>query len=252
MKYFLCLQAGHEGVTSGATGAPGEQELNKRIRNRLSHILLSKKNADGSDAFMIQLVNANPIPSEINKDFHLFLAIHGDADIYGTGGGFVDFPHPSVDASVGESERIKKAIESEYFTHSGIANHPGRSNANTKFYYMWAQLTDKTPCNIIELGVVQDAHDKVILADTDRVCNALARGICKAFNVPYEQTAPPPPQVCLPKTEYDALLKEKSFLSGRVESLTSEMALLKSECQKKIDDYRSKVQKKLANLASEL
>jgi N-acetylmuramoyl-L-alanine amidase len=178
----VMIQAGHGGLTSGATGAPGEQALNKRIRDRLTQILISK-------GFQLFVCDANP-PSNQIQDFDLFLALHGDANIYGTGGGFVDFPNPSVDSVNAESKRIKLAIESEYFKNSGIVNHPERSNANTKFYYMWSQLTAKTPCVIMEMGVVQDAHDKVILADTDRVANAIARGICKAFGVSFD-TIPP-------------------------------------------------------------
>lgn len=210
---FICLQSGHQGVTTGATGAPGEQELNIRIRDRLSAILISK-------GFMIQLVGANPSDAEINKDFHLFLALHGDADIYGTGGGFIDHPEPSTDGATQESQRIDSAIESMYFDHSGIVNHPERSNANTRYYYMWARLSVKTPCVIMEMGVVQDAHDKIILADTDRVANAIARGICKAFNVPFDPvvTPPspptPPPSVTIDYKSYLVKIKEVMYGKG--------------------------------------
>ncbi len=187
MSKFICLQSGHEGVITGSVGAPGEQAFNIITRNRLSQILISK-------GFMVQLVNANPTDAEIKKDFDLFLAIHADANIYGTGGGMVDYPDPSVDYSNAESKRIKEAIESEYFHHSEIVNHPERSNANTKFYYMWSRLTSKTPCCLIECGVMQDAHDKVLLADTERIASALARGICVAFNVAYDIPPVQPPQ----------------------------------------------------------
>jgi len=194
MSKFVVIQAGHEGRTSGSTGAPGEVELNVRIRNRLSQLLINK-------GFMVQLVNADPTQLEINKDFDLFLALHGDADVYGTGGGFVDYPAEFYqnggiqDYNNAESKRIKEAIESKYFQHSEIANHPERSNANTKYYYMWRQLTPKTPCVLIEMGVVQDAHDRVLLADTDRIANALTRGICKAFDVPYDSPEPQQPPI---------------------------------------------------------
>ena len=178
----IALQGGHLSITTGQTGAPGEQELNRRVRDRLCTILISK-------GFQLFVMDANPPANQI-QDFDLFLALHGDANIYGTGGGFVDFPDPSVDSVNAESKRIKLAIESLYFANSGIVSHPERSNANTKFYYMWSQLTAKTPCVIMEMGVVQDAHDKVILADTDRVANAIARGICKAFGVSFD-TIPP-------------------------------------------------------------
>jgi N-acetylmuramoyl-L-alanine amidase len=188
MAKLICLQSGHEGVTTGATGAPGEQELNVRIRNRLSQMLISK-------GFVVQLVNANPPQSEINKDFDLFLALHGDANIYGTGGGIIGYIDPAIDSSPesnAESKRIKEAIESQYFIHSGIVNHPERNNANITHYYMWSRLSAKTPCVLLEMGVVQDAHDKVILADTDIVANAIARGICVAYNVPFDAPVPPP------------------------------------------------------------
>src|SRR3990167_21916 len=135
----ICLQAGHWNVPSGATGAPGEQELNKRIMFALRDVLISK-------GFQLYLVDANPPDSQINQDFDLFLALHGDANIYGIGGGFVDFADPSIDDATIESKRIKEAIESEYFKHSGIVNHQERSNPNTRFYYMWQRLTPKTPC----------------------------------------------------------------------------------------------------------
>jgi len=231
MAKFICLQAGHEGVTTGATGAPGEQELNVRVRNRLSQILISK-------GFTLQLVNANPPASQIAKDFDLFLALHGDANIYGTGGGVVSYIADYMDSSPesnAESKRIKEAIESEYFKNSGIVNHPERNNKNMTEYYMWAQLSAITPCVIMEMGVVQDAHDKVILADTDRVANAIARGICKAFNVPFDGVTPPPvttgTTITIQKTEYEAL-------KGKIESLTQSLALKDNECQIKLRDQK--------------
>ena len=184
MTYKVLLQAGHQNTHTGATGAPGEMEENIRFRDRLGQILISK-------GFQVFLCDANY--QNFVEDFDLFLAIHGDANVYGTGGGFVDYPDPSVDAVNKESKRIKEAMESEYFIHSEIVNHPERSNANTKFYYAWSNVTAKTPCVIIECGVVQDAHDKVLLADTDRICNAMARGICKAFNVPFDPVPVPEP-----------------------------------------------------------
>lgn len=55
---------------------------------------------------------------------------------------------------------------------------------------MWKFLSFKTPCVIIECGVGKDEHDSVILADTERVANAIVRGICKAFNVPFDNPTP--------------------------------------------------------------
>lgn len=210
MAKFICLQAGHEGRTSGATGAPGEQELNVRIRNRLSEILIEK-------GFQVQLVNADPTKDEIRKDFDLFLALHGDANIYGTGGGCVGSGDKSVDLCWKESARIRDCIVSEYFDHSGIVNHPERVNKNMTMYYMWSSLSSKTPCVLIEMGVVQDAHDKVLLADTERIASAIARGICLAFDVQYDEPA-------IPEPECDC-----NELKARIEFLTNQVQLLHTE-----------------------
>jgi len=249
MAKRICLQSGHEGVTIGATGAPGEKELNIRIRNKLSDILISK-------GFVLQLVNANPTDEEINKDYDLFLALHGDADIYGTGGGFVDYPDASVDSANAESKRIKEAIESMYFGHSGIVNHPERSNANTKFYYMWSRLSQKTPCVIIEMGVVQDAHDKVILADTDRVANAIARGICKAFDVPFDvsnsQNTPSNGVITISKTEFEQMKMEIASYKDRYEKTLASLALIKEECEQKLQARLADFKRKVNDLTSTL
>jgi N-acetylmuramoyl-L-alanine amidase len=189
MKKFICLQAGHENAKNNCnpllrsgTGAPGEAEFTVRVRNRLSQILIEK-------GFMVQLVDATFNCSQDRlKDFDLFLAIHYDAYINGSIGGFVDYPDPSFDAVNTESKRIAHSISSEYFKHSGI-QEVNRSNANTKKYYMWRALSDKTPCVIIECGVGQNPHDKVILTDTERIATAIARGICKAFNVNFDTPA---------------------------------------------------------------
>lgn len=227
---LICLQAGHEGRTSGGTGAPGEQELNIRIRNRLSEILISK-------GFSVQKVTADPATTEVNKDFDLFLALHGDANVYGTGGGFVDFPEPSTDGATAESQRIAKIITDEYFKHSEIVNHPERSNKNTRYYYMWSKLSAKTPCVIIEMGVVQDSHDKVLLADTDRVANALARGICRAFDIPFDLTPTEP--VITDQTKIPQL--------GNME--VQQIRSMLSDLQRDLDSLQGKIDKAKADLA---
>ncbi len=181
--FKILVQAGHQNTTTGSTGAPEEMANNIRIRDRLGQVLMSK-------GFQVFLCDANFVGKE---DYHLALALHCDMNYDGDlGGGFVDYPDPSVDYSNAESKRIKEAIESEYFNHSGIRNVPSRSNANTKFYYWWSMLTAKTPCVIIEMGESVDPHDRVLLADTDRIANALARGVCKAFGVAFDAPVGPP------------------------------------------------------------
>ena len=230
MTKFICLQSGHEGRTTGATGAPGEIELNVRVRNRLSQLLIER-------GFMVQLVGADPPKAEYYKDFDLFLALHGDADIYGTGGGVVACiappPYDSSEESNAESRRIRDTIASIYFKETGIVNHPERSNKNMTEYYMWPKLTPKTPCVIIEMGVVQDAHDKVLLGNTELIASALARSLCKAFDVPYDLTTPTPPT----PSELDLLKEINLNLTKEIEGLK----VSQGELEVRITDLEQKL-----------
>ena len=188
MRKFICLQAGHEGRTSGSTGAPGEVEANVRIRNRLSELLIEK-------GFMVQLVNADPTNEEIDKDFDLFLALHCDADYPNDlGSGFADYPEPSTDDATIESQRICRTLNETYFPETKIA-YVSHSNANTRYYYMWSRLSKKTPCVLIEMGQIQDAHDRVLLANTELIAGALFQSICKAFGIVEPDITPEPPIV---------------------------------------------------------
>ena len=49
-----------------------------------------------------------------------FLALHYDAYINGSIGGFADYPEPSTDGATVESQRITKVINEVYFPESGI------------------------------------------------------------------------------------------------------------------------------------
>lgn len=194
------LQAGHQNaknncdpVLAKSTGAPGEAEFTVRVRDRLSAILLTKKNTDGTQAFQVQLTDStyNCNPAADDQDHDLFLALHYDAYINNSIGGFADFPEPATDGATAESQRITKVINETYFPEAGI-KYSNKSNANTRYYYMWKFLSARTPCVLLECGTGQNPHDKVILDDTDRVATAIARSICKAFNVPFDAPAPVP------------------------------------------------------------
>jgi len=221
MKKIL-LQFGHAGLTSGATGAPEEQSNNIRIGKRLSEILISK-------GFQLYLADANYSSS---IDFDIALALHCDSNYPGNeGGGFVACADPSVDQVWQESRRIESVIASEYFKHSGIREVDSRENANTLYYYWWYNLSLDTPCVLIEMGESIDPHDKVILVDTDRVANAIARGVCKAFNVSFETPIPTEEMITIKKTEYDGLQSKISSLSSALEQEKKSVALAKQECQ---------------------
>jgi hypothetical protein len=200
----LCIQAGHQNIKyntiqalQGSTGAPEEMVNNLRITNRLCEVLRAKGfEVKQTDA------NANADPQVTDVDWDLYLAIHCDADSALISGGFIDTPDPSVDVSHTESLRIATAMRGEYFKHSGIVERPERMGKSdgVLYYYMWQVLTAKTPCVLIEMGESIDPHDKVILADTERMANAIARGVCAAFGVAFDPVVAPTTPISQPST----------------------------------------------------
>ena len=181
----ICIQAGHVNTTTSATGAPNEMSFNLDIANQVSAQLRERGfEVKQTDA------NADKDPAVTGIDWDLFLAIHYDADIYGTGGYFVDFPEPSTDFATKESQRIQKILSGEYGKVTGIVNHPERSNANTRYYYIWKALSAKTPCNLIECGVGMHVPDdwQILHFDRPRVVEGIVRGICLAMGVNYTST----------------------------------------------------------------
>jgi hypothetical protein len=186
----ILLGAGHlnikyNSITSlhGNTGTSGELEINVRITNRLASVLRDKGfEVTQTDA------NANDDKTITSKDFNLALFLHCDMDTANdNGGGMIGSGDKSVDASWVESKRIKDVMDSIYFKETGIVNKNFVTEGMTK-YYIWQYLSPKTSCVLIEMGQAMDAHDKVLLANTDLIANAIAKAICKAFNVTYDST----------------------------------------------------------------
>lgn len=228
MKY-INIQVGHWNIQSNcdvslrpSTGAPLEVETNKRIAIRLEQLLQQ----NGFKTYLSD-ANYNCKPEAGTTDFDLYLALHCDQNYGGDeGGGFVDIPDPSTDQATKESARIAQAIESVYFKESGIRNVPSRRNNNTKYYYMWKVLSAKTPCVIIEMGESVDAHDRVILNDTERVAKAILGGILKAF----------PPPVVVPPTDPCSSLRDEVDNLKRTLGLTEQDNKTK---QAMIDDLKT-------------
>ena len=181
----IIIQAGHQGRTTGATGAPGEQAFNKDVSDRVASKLREK-------GFEVKRVSADPSNAEIAGDWDLFLSVHYDADVYNDHGGFVDYPEPSTDGATGQSQRIAREIASVFFDQTGIKNVPSRSNKNTRFYYMWSKISSKTPCVIIECGVGNRKPKDYEPLNTNRelVANAITNGLLKAFNITGEPSMP--------------------------------------------------------------
>jgi N-acetylmuramoyl-L-alanine amidase len=186
-KPKIVLQAGHVNCAKNSivalrssTGAANEQSFNKDIVERLKPILEGL----GCEVTITD-ANANDDKNITGKDWDLFLAIHFDGDTYKDSGGFVDFPEPSTDGATKESQRIAKCLSDEYFSFTGIKNVPKRSNANTRYYYMWKYLSIKTPCVLIECGVGNRKPDdyNMLFLNRDKVLQGIVNGIKKAFSL---------------------------------------------------------------------
>lgn len=229
MPKFVCIQAGHQNAPQNcdislrkSTGAPGEADFTIKTRDRLSQILISK-------GIQVQLVDScfNCDPNADNKDYDLFLALHYDAYVNGSIGGFADYPEPSTDGATAESQRITKVINEVYFPESGI-QYSNKSNANTRYYYMWKFLSAKTPCVLLECGTGQNPHDKVILQDTERVATAIARAICKALNIPFDA---PPTDPCA------NVKKELETANKTISEQKTKIGELEAQCE----DYKKRL-----------
>jgi N-acetylmuramoyl-L-alanine amidase len=195
MAKTICIQVGHQNIKfntdaalSGSTGAPQEMQTNYNIVCRTAELLRARGfTVKQTDA------NANSDPTIIGQDWDLYLSVHCDSDSALLSGGFTDWPDPTTDGATIESQRIANAIADKFFPETGIVFRPERRQKSTgvMYYYMWKYLSMKTPCVLIEMGESVDAHDRVILNDTERCAVALARGVCQAFSVAYEQAQPP-------------------------------------------------------------
>ncbi|NMB81598.1 MAG: N-acetylmuramoyl-L-alanine amidase [Ignavibacteria bacterium] len=174
----ICLQAGHKGRTTGSTGAPGEQKWTSEIVPKIASILRSR-------GFEVKETGADDYKTDKSigsTDWDLFLSVHYDADIYNDRGGFIDTPDPKVDIATKESNRIAQVMRNNYFKDTGIPEK-NRSNANTKFYYMWSNLSANTPCVLIEAGVgwrTPEDH-QTLHFQQDKVAKAIADGITNAL-----------------------------------------------------------------------
>lgn len=184
----IIIQAGHEGRTTGSIGSPNEQSFNIDISNKVADEMRSK-------GVEVRRVKADPTNAEISGDWDLFLSIHYDADIYGTGGYFSDFPEPTTDPATAKSQSISKILSAEYGSITKIVNHPERSNGNTRYYYMWQRISARTPCVLIECGVgmhVPDDHETLHF-NRPLVVKAIVSGLVKSLNITAPIPIPPTP-----------------------------------------------------------
>ena len=183
-------------MTSGATGAPGERDWTTKI----VPMVATKLRDSGVEVYECDAFAQND-SKVVTTDWDLFLSVHYDADIYNDRGGFTDFPDPSVDSVTKKSQKLSKDIGDHFFSTTGIP-FKSRSNANTKFYYMWQYLTAKTPCVLIECGVGwRKPEDYNTLRKYEEVAKALSDAILKSLGVQLN--------TCEDKLEYERGEKEK-------------------------------------------
>lgn len=194
----------------GSTGAGNEAVFTQDVANNVCSELRKRGfEVKQTDA------NGNDDPQVTQVDWDLFLAIHFDADVYGRGGGFSDFPEPSTDMATTESQRICAVIQNTYFPFTNVEWHQERRNANTKYYYIWKCLTDKTPCVLIECGVGMHKPDDFELLQNNRgkVVEGVVRSICAAFGVAYDLTPPTTQPTVDPEVE--TVKKVKGIIYGK-------------------------------------
>jgi hypothetical protein len=223
----ICLQSGHY---NAGGGAPNELVTNKRITDRVSTVLRAR----GFEVYQTDS-NGDHDPKVTSTDWDLFLALHCDMDYPGdNGSGFSDFPEPKTDGATTESQRIVKVINDNYFKETGIV-YKNHSNGNTRYYYMWASLTGKTPCALLEMGQSVDPHDSILLANTDLIANAIGRCICKAFNMPFDLTPPPVTPPTDPHlAEIEALRTQLKATGDQLEEAKRTIVSLKLENETKL------------------
>lgn len=241
MKKKICIQSGH--FNKGG-GAPGELAGNKRIVDRLCAKL---RELGSFEVYQTDYYAFNDT-KVTTTDWDLFLSCHMDMDYPDdNGSGFADYPEPSTDGATKESQRICKVINDYYFPEVKI-NYKNRSNANTRYYYLWKYLTKPTPCVLIEMGQSIDHHDSVLLGNTELIAGALFRAICKAFNVSYEIVKPVTnPTPC--EEEVKALKAEIQRQKGLVKQLEAENITALAEMEAEITTLKDKIKKSIKILS---
>lgn len=213
----------------GSTGTAGELEANIRITDRVSAMLRER----GFEVVQTD-ANGNDDPAITKTDFNLALSLHCDMDT-SSQGGMCGSGDKSVDAMWEESLRIKKVFDEVYFKETGIKNKGYVTQGMTK-WYMWQYLTPKTPCVLLEMGEIKDAHDSVLLGNTELIASGIVRSICKAFNKPYDIIPTTPP------VDYEALLKSKD---EQIRTLETKVANLEADT-KVFTQRLSEIEAKLA------
>lgn len=160
-----------------ATGEYLEAEL-KRCGFKV--VSLSDKNSDTP----LSTRKARASAAKID----LYLSIHANASkgVWGDWGGIETYTWPS-----GESLRIGRIIHAELVSGSELRNRGVKDGS-----HLYEIKNNSMPVVLVECGFMDSKHDiEFLLKDAYRkeCAQEIARGICKAYNVPYVAEATPKP-----------------------------------------------------------
>lgn len=169
----LVVQMGHVGRTSGATGAPGEQDLTRRIGEACGRML------HGRDGWAVRLVGADPPATAYRGD--AFCAFHADGN-----------NNPAVSgASVGYQGVPGQVLASSWKHRWAELGFPGtwhRDNYTTNLagYYgvTEARRQGNSRAFIAEVGTITNPGDRAYItsqAGVDRAAIALGLALGMRF-----------------------------------------------------------------------
>lgn len=169
----LVVQMGHVGRTSGATGAPGEQELTARIGQACARLL------HGRNGWAVRLVGADPPAAGYRGD--AFCAFHADGST-----------NPTVQgASVGWQTFAGDELSEDwatYWTRLGYGGpwHKDNYTKNLAGYYgvTEARRQGNSRAFIAEVGTITNPVDRAYItsqAGVDRAAIALGLALGMTF-----------------------------------------------------------------------
>jgi N-acetylmuramoyl-L-alanine amidase len=146
----IIIQLGHVGRTTGATGAKGEQEFNKKVGAEMDKLLKNsnvKYRIMGADDWL------KPKP---NKAL-IFLALHADGSTNPSARGF------SMGFKKDSNEVFKELLAKNYAKLSGLKRRKDNYTTGMAKYYGWKNIDCKYTA-LIEAGFMtnQTEHDWLV------------------------------------------------------------------------------------------
>ncbi|WP_018133462.1 N-acetylmuramoyl-L-alanine amidase family protein [Effusibacillus pohliae] len=188
MAILICNDPGHGGTDPGAQGN-GLQEktvvleialkANERLKAHGFQTIMTR-----TDDTFIGLSERADMANRAHANY--FISYHLNA---GGGSGFESYVMDGYDN--GETGRIRSVIHSrvaEYFVSNGL---PDRGKKQADFAVLRETVM---PAVLLELGFIDNGADAEKLKDAvfkSGLVEAIVRGVCEAFGVPYVPPTPP-------------------------------------------------------------